>query len=69
MDSDKLLTITEVSALLGVRPSWIYGRTSPAINKGDCPPFLKLGRLLRFRRSEVLAWLEGHHSGVKPSSL
>lgn len=66
MDSNELLTITEVSALLRVRPAWIYARTCPQSAKDDRIPFLKFGRLLRFRRSEIEKWVEGQHSSAKP---
>ena len=49
-----LLTIEEVAGLLRVPKSWIYARTS---GEGEQIPFLKLGRHLRFRRSEIEAWL------------
>jgi excisionase family DNA binding protein len=67
MDSNELLTIREVSALLRVPCSWLYSRTCPQSAKEDRIPFLKLGRHLRFRRSEIEKWIEGHHSGAKPS--
>jgi predicted DNA-binding transcriptional regulator AlpA len=66
METNELLNISEVAAILRVPTSWLYSRTCPGSAKEDGPPFLKLGRLLRFRRSEILAWLEGHHSGAKP---
>ena len=66
MDSHELMTVDEVAAMLRVPPSWIYARTCPQSPEVDRIPFLKLGRHLRFRRSEVLAWIEGHHRGAKP---
>jgi excisionase family DNA binding protein len=49
-----LMTVAELSALLRVPPSWIYAKTSGG---GEQLPFLKLGRHLRFRRSEIEVWL------------
>jgi excisionase family DNA binding protein len=57
----ELLTVGEVAALLRVPASWIYARTADA--GVEEIPHLKLGRHLRFRRAEVLAWLEGKHRG------
>ena len=74
-----LLTINEVALLLRVKPSWVYSRTcAPALGKArprfpkeiaDPLPFIKIGRLLRFRRAEIDAWLERHaHSSAKTSN-
>jgi predicted DNA-binding transcriptional regulator AlpA len=68
MSSNDLMTVTEVAGLIRVPVSWVYARTCPQSVKGDRSiPFLRLGRHLRFRRSEIEKWVEGHHSGVKPS--
>jgi excisionase family DNA binding protein len=58
---EDLLTVGEVAALLRVPASWIYARTADASIEDI--PHLKLGRHLRFRRTEVLVWLEGKHRG------
>ena len=29
--------------------------------KAEGPPFVKLGRLVRYRRTDVATWLEAHH--------
>jgi excisionase family DNA binding protein len=68
MDStNELMTIGEVAAMIHVRTSWIYARTAPGSLARERLPYLKLGKLLRFKRSEVLVWLEGQRSGVEPS--
>ncbi len=51
-----LLNVEEVAAMLRVPTSWIYARTS---GKGEQLPYLKIGRHLRFRRAEILEWVEG----------
>lgn len=48
----EVLTPTEAAALLKVRPSWMY----EAARVGGVP-YLKLGRHLRFLRSDLEAWL------------
>ena len=34
--------------------------------KVEGPPFVKLGRMIRYRRSEVEAWLASNHRGPAP---
>jgi excisionase family DNA binding protein len=51
---DPLLSPKELAAALGIAEQTIYNRHSGG---GDLPPCLKLGRLLRFRREDVEAWL------------
>ena len=74
-----LLTIDEVAELLRVRPSWVYARTCAPASGRDGPrfpkeaddplPYVRIGRLLRFRRGEIDAWLERHaHSSQKTSN-
>ena len=53
--SEPLLDVTEASKVLGVPRSWIY--MSCEAPEGDLPYF-KIGRYLRFRESELLAYLE-----------
>jgi excisionase family DNA binding protein len=48
-----LLTITEVADRLNVKPSTLYAW----VGTGQIP-HLKLGRLLRFDRDEINAWLQ-----------
>lgn len=49
-----LLSPKELAATLGIAEQTIYNRHSSG---GDLPPCIKLGRLLRFRREDVEAWL------------
>jgi len=55
-EPDSLLTVGEVAELLRVPPSWIYGRTRR--RSVDRIPGFRLGKYWRFRRADVLAWLE-----------
>jgi excisionase family DNA binding protein len=60
--TDKLLTARELGEYLGLSAStildwWEAGRI----------PGFKLGQAVRFRSSEVEAWLEAHRAGPKPS--
>jgi excisionase family DNA binding protein len=52
--TERLLTARELADLLGFAASTIVDWSE----RGDVPAF-KIGGRLRFRESEVLAWLEG----------
>ena len=56
----RLLTETEVAKLLGLSPrtlqAWRY-------RGGHTPPFIKVGRSVRYRRADVLSWLRERQRG------
>ncbi|MDP2712107.1 MAG: helix-turn-helix domain-containing protein [Solirubrobacteraceae bacterium] len=55
MDGDELLTAVDVAAILRVRP----GTVDSLARRGDLPSiFLGDGRIRRFRRREVLDYIE-----------
>lgn len=61
----ELLTIQEQADRLRVKPSWLYQFTR--LKGASAIPHLKVGKYIRFREEEVLAWLrarqgekEGH---------
>lgn len=55
-EPEKLLAVREVAELLSVPPSWIYERTR---RRGATRlPHLKVGKYVRFRLSDVEAYLE-----------
>lgn len=51
---ESLLTVKDVAELLSVSQHAVYGWAQ----RGEGPPFTRIGRSLRFRRREVLDWLE-----------
>jgi len=55
-DPDRLLTVGEVAAMLGVSDAWVRqhsnGMRRPAI------PSVKLGKCVRFRRESVLEFIK-----------
>lgn len=51
-DSNGLMTVPEVAKYLGYSEGTIYQKVS----RGEIP-FVKLGHALRFRRSELDAWI------------
>lgn len=52
---EEFLTIDELAALLRVKRSWLYAETC----KGEQSkiPVIRIGRMLRFQRKEVLSAL------------
>jgi predicted DNA-binding transcriptional regulator AlpA len=53
LSDDELLTTEDLAAMTKTPPS----RWNKARLTGDSPPFVKLGHLVRYRKSDVLAWL------------
>jgi predicted DNA-binding transcriptional regulator AlpA len=50
---NEFLTTEELAAITKTPPSrWAKARLT-----GDGPPFIKFGHLVRYRRSDVLAWI------------
>ena len=54
----KLLNVTEVAQLIGVRPSTIYQWTHLKFI-----PYVKVGRLVRFKPDAVMKWVDETESG------
>jgi excisionase family DNA binding protein len=50
----RLMTIAELSAMLGVPVDTLYGWR----HRGEGPTGYRIGRHVRYRRSSVEAWLE-----------
>lgn len=53
MERERLLDVQGLADYLGVKPSWVYGKVQTREL-----PHLRAGRYLRFRLSDVLAWME-----------
>jgi len=60
-DEHHLLKVHEVAELLQVPVSWVYGRMRK--RSLERLPGYRLGKYWRFRRSEVLAWVDSHCGG------
>ena len=58
MTDDRLLDAHEIAALLNVPVSWVREHTL----NGDIP-HLKLGRYRRYRRTDILDWIEKQAQG------
>ncbi|HZT69088.1 MAG TPA: helix-turn-helix domain-containing protein [Terriglobia bacterium] len=55
-EPERLLTVREVAELLSVPRTWVYERTRQrGVNR---LPHLKMGKYVRFRLSDVQAYLE-----------
>jgi excisionase family DNA binding protein len=54
--AERLMTATDVAAMLGVHPNYVYDLATSV----ELPSF-KIGGNRRFRRSEVERWLEKKH--------
>ena len=59
---EPLLTTREVGELLGLSPEAVLKRW----RAGELPGFRLSEKVLRFRESEILGWLEGHREGPPP---
>ena len=55
---EKFVTVADIARLLGVPRSFVYERTA----RGEIPCY-RVGRLLRFKVSEVEAWLSAERPG------
>jgi excisionase family DNA binding protein len=55
-----ILTIDELAEMLRVKKMWIYQRTRPKGVRGGIPHY-RVGKLLRFDKAEILAWLSTMH--------
>ena len=51
---DRLLTPSETAKLLRLSPSWL----AKARMKGDGPPFIKLGRCVRYDEGALFQWMK-----------
>ena len=54
---DEILTTEKVCALLRMKEATLYRHTSQGTGP---PPFYKIGKHNRWKRSEVMAWFDAH---------
>jgi excisionase family DNA binding protein len=59
--NDRLLDAPEVATLLGVPVSWVRAET-----RAGRMPHVQLGRYRRYRKSDLLAWMESLTEGGSP---
>ena len=65
IEEHNLLKVHEVAELLQVPVSWVYGRMRK--RSLERLPGYRLGKYWRFRKGEILAWVE-HHCGGSHAS-
>jgi len=63
--SEPLLTARELADYLSMSAAWVLDR----FEAGELPGFKLSGRAVRFRASEVEAWLEGKRRGTLLSAV
>jgi len=54
-EPEPFINVRDVALLLGMSEKWIYAQ----VHAGRMPVY-RIGRSLRFRRSEVARWAEGN---------
>jgi excisionase family DNA binding protein len=60
-DTSPLLDAEQAAALLNVPQSWILSEA-----RAERVPVVRLGRYVRFRRADLIAWTDGHTLGPRP---
>ena len=63
---DELLTVHDAARLLNVSVSWIYEHTRDEAE--DRLPFVKLGKYLRFDRSDLRAYVDAKRAASRRHS-
>jgi predicted DNA-binding transcriptional regulator AlpA len=61
---EPMVDVKRVSAVYGNPPSWWYA----SAEAGKIPSY-KVGKYLRFRLSEIEAWLASQRRGPRPEAL
>ncbi len=63
-----LLTPKEAAKLLNLPVTWLYARTCESSDL-ERIPFYRFGRLLRFKKAELVAWAEKQHRNGQNSRI
>ena len=53
---EKLLTEKEAARVTGLSPAWFQRKRWA----GDGPPFVKFGHAVRYKESDLEAWIDAH---------
>lgn len=59
---ERLLTVEDVSEVLGIPKQTLYGSRTRG---GDYPPAIRIGRHLRWRKTDVEAYIERRFAETK----
>src|ERR1700722_1820827 len=65
--SCRLLTVSELCLAFGVSRDWVYKHSNNGAS--DRLPCVRLGRLVRFKHSEVSRYIEARQKGLSGASL
>lgn len=65
--NDKLLTTEEVATWLGIKKCTLEKARS--MRMGNFPPFIRIGRVIRYQRAAVHTWLQGNAYNVDGSKV
>jgi excisionase family DNA binding protein len=57
---DRMMTVDDLAEYLGLPPATIYKQRS----EGTGPPGFRIGKYVRWKRSEVDAWLESKRDPI-----
>lgn len=60
---DPLLSAENVAEILGVKVDWVYRHTSRGCS--DPLPAIKFGGHLRFRQTDIDAWIDAHRTDAE----
>ena len=64
VSTERLITVKEASEILNVPRSWVYAK----VESPECDlPHFRVGRYLKFRASELNAYLEQNRGGPRPA--
>ena len=62
--SEKLLTEIEAAPVLGMSRAWLQRKRW----EGGGPPYVKYDRAVRYRSSDLIAWIEAHAGQTSTSN-
>ncbi|HLW82566.1 MAG TPA: helix-turn-helix domain-containing protein [Candidatus Acidoferrales bacterium] len=65
-NGEALLSIEDVAEILKLPVSWVYDRTRR--RSLDRIPGFRLGKYWRFRRAEIMEWIERQRAGARRSA-
>jgi excisionase family DNA binding protein len=63
---DGLLTVHDAARVLNVSVSWVYEHSRPEAQ--DRLPFVKLGKYVRFDRTDLRAYIDAKRASARTSS-
>lgn len=63
---EQLLTIADVAEFLRVDKSWVYQHVR--MRSRNRLPALRLGKYWRFRKSDLISWVEQQRVGIGPNA-